>query len=171
MGVRATERIRATPDKAESYSTAILHAAREPALNLITGLRQADRTLCLDGVTGLAGLGSGLTPSGDDWLVGCMLAMWAISAQHAIPPAAIAQAAAPLTTPLSAAWLHAAARGECGVRWHTLINALTGSSKPAIAQAAEAVIHQGHTSGADALSGFIASLDRKCAFAPIVHPG
>jgi hypothetical protein len=146
-------------DKAgKDYSTAVLHAAYDPAAKLINGLREDDRTLCLEGVTGLAGLGGGLTPAGDDWLVGCMLAMWAISARHTISPTAIAQAAAPRTTPLSAAWLRAAAQGECGEPWHLLFDSLVKGREPAIRQAAEAVIHQGHTSGADALAGFLSLL-------------
>lgn len=137
-----------------AIDTAVLHTAREPAAKLVTGLSQDDHALCLEGAASLSGLGGGLTPAGDDWLVGFMLGIWAASARHTIPPTAIAQTAAPRTTPLSAAWLHAAARGECGAPWHILFESLIKGSEPAITQAAEAVIHQGHTSGADALAGF-----------------
>lgn len=107
------------------------------------------------GAARLAGLGSGLTPSGDDFLSGAMLRAWLV---HPAPGAlccALAQAAAPRTTTLSAALLRAAARGECGAPWHALLAALSAGDETKITAAAQEVLAHGATSGADGLAGFL----------------
>lgn len=112
----------------------------------------------------LAGRGAGLTPAGDDFIVGVLLAVWAITPLTPHPllpqgegelPAMIASAAAPHTTTLSGAYLHAAARGECTEQWHNLFNAIVQHKDPRLEL--EALLAIGHTSGADALAGFIAN--------------
>jgi len=72
----------------------------------------------------------------------------------------VAKAMAPRTTALSAAYLRAAARGECAAPWHDFFAALTEPAAPArraaLAAAVEALFAIGHTSGADGLAGFLA---------------
>jgi hypothetical protein len=104
----------------------------------------------------LAGLGVGLTPAGDDFLMGAIYAAWIIH-----PPAVasglaqkIADTAAPLTTSLSAAWLRSAGRGEAGVLWHEFFDALLSSDRLQIEQERRNILAVGETSGADALAGF-----------------
>lgn len=110
----------------------------------------------------LAGLGPGLTPAGDDYLVGAMLALWASLAPAEADrwSARIAAAATPRTTTLSAAWLRASARGEADAAWHALVEALASADAPAVAAAGRKVLQRGHTSGGDALAGFLETLDR-----------
>lgn len=105
----------------------------------------------------LAGRGTGLTPSGDDFLLGLIFALWvflptnqAQTLAHHITTTAISR-----TTTFSAAWLHAAARGEAHLSWHNLVSALSNDDPPAIQTAVHHILHFGHTSGADALSGFL----------------
>jgi len=134
-------------------------AARGPARRLVDGLLAGDESACLDAAEKLAGLGSGLTPSGDDFIVGALHALYVLRpADAAALAAAIAARAAPRTTRLSAAWLHAAARGEAGSLWHGLIDALTVSDVATIEAGVSEVLQVGHTSGADALAGFVAVL-------------
>jgi len=107
------------------------------------------------GASGLAGLGSGLTPSGDDFLSGVMLWAWLA---HPAPPSfcqTLATATIPRTTTLSAAFLRAAARGECSAPWHTLLAALNAGRDAEIATAAQEILAHGATSGADSLAGFL----------------
>ncbi len=107
-------------------------------------------------VAALAGWGPGLTPSGDDFLAGLMLALWARQGEAARPLCArIAAAAAPRTTRLSGAFLRAAAEGLADQRWHTLLHALAGSSDGALETAAQAVLAFGASSGLDMLTGFL----------------
>jgi hypothetical protein len=103
----------------------------------------------------LAGWGPGLTPAGDDYLCGAMLAAWLA---HPDPTAfcqPIAVAAAPRTTMLSAAWLQAAAAGECTPAWHRLLAELA-SGTARVKTAVQSVMRLGATSGADMLAGFMA---------------
>jgi hypothetical protein len=72
--------------------------------------------------------------------------------------AVIVEAIAGRTTPLSAALIRAAARGECGVAWHDLLGALKNADAPGINNAAKRIMSRGHTSGADSLAGFVAVL-------------
>lgn len=113
-------------------------------------------TACLkEGVAWLAGLGGGLTPAGDDFLCGIMLAGWLA---HPDPEGfcqAVVETAASRTTILSAAFLRAAGRGECRAAWHRLLPALAAGAQDAIITAAQDVLEHGATSGADALTGFV----------------
>ena len=124
---------------------------------LIEGLFSKSLILCLDGIHSLAGLGGGLTPAGDDFIVGALLAVWAgLYGEAALPLCApIAEAAAERTTFLSAAYLRAAARGECMLQWHKLFKAALQdeAARTAIGE----LVNVGHTSGADALAGFLAA--------------
>jgi hypothetical protein len=104
----------------------------------------------------LAGLGSGLTPAGDDFLMGVMHALWAILPEQRAEQLSgeIAEAASPLTASLSAAWLRAAAHGEAGERWHELFDAIIYADGDKFLSAARRILPTGHSSGADALGGF-----------------
>ena len=105
----------------------------------------------------LAGLGAGLTPAGDDFLLGSMYAAWIIHPPEVakILAEGIANIAAPLTTSLSAAWLRAGSRGEAGAVWHEFFEALIAADSAQTQNALEKILAVGETSGADALSGFL----------------
>ena len=103
----------------------------------------------------LIGLGYGLTPSGDDFLVGALAMLDALEQtnMHAALGGAVV-AAAGRTSPLSASFLRAAAAGYVGENLHTMIAAiLTGDADAALAAATRI----GHTSGWDALAGAVAT--------------
>lgn len=131
----------------------------EGGLALIGGLRSRSLEMSLAGARALAGLGTGLTPAGDDFIVGALLAAWAgaFGADVAALGAPLAEAAAVRTTTLSAAYLRAAALGECAAPWHRLLTALVAASEPEINAALRALLAVGHTSGADGLAGFLAA--------------
>lgn len=112
------------------------------------------------GVQKLAGLGPGLTPAGDDFLLGWLFGLFcgqdrlaALHLNFAAIAAIVVELALPRTTWLSGAWLQHAAQGEFGAPWHTL--AASMATSPAAMQQAIQVIRQtGATSGEDALAGF-----------------
>jgi len=85
--------------------------------------------------------------------MGCTLAAHILA--NPIAPL-LANTAAGRTTALSAAWLRAAARGECGEMWHSLFGVILEGDEPAVCAAAAKITQQGHTSGSDALAGFVA---------------
>ena len=108
----------------------------------------------------LAGLGVGLTPAGDDFILGGLYAVWIIHPQETAELLAneIVNTAAPLTTTLSAAWLRAAGRGEAGIAWHKFFSALTQANFMQIEFTRNKILATGATSGAEALAGFIGTL-------------
>lgn len=100
----------------------------------------------------LAGLGGGLTPAGDDYLIGVMAALWLTG--YKSWPSQMAAVAAPKTTTLSAAFLRAAGRGEFIESWHQLAQALFVGNPEIFSQALRRVAQFGASSGLDALAGF-----------------
>lgn len=138
----------------------MLYAARISAEKLVAGLQLEDLLLCIEGADGLAGLGGGLTPDGDDFLLGCSLAAWVKFPRRAAGRIThrIYEVASLRTTTFSAACLRAAAKGECTSVWHSLFSSLLCRSEDAVYKTAKRVIQQGHTSGASALAGFLAVL-------------
>jgi hypothetical protein len=138
--------------------------AGEAIGRVLTALQVGDLAALRSGAAALAGLGPGLTPAGDDFLLGVMAGLFATALPA--PPsssslsvaevcAAILEATTARTTSLSAAWLQAAARGLLGQGWHDLLNVLSNGDSPGIRQAANRLINTGATSGADALAGFL----------------
>ena len=114
---------------------------------LVEILRQA--------VSGLIGLGPGLTPSGDDVLAGVLLGLHATgnTPLAAELGALVAAASVSGTSPLSAAFLHCAIGGETSDALHQVFSAvLTNADWPA---ALDTIHRIGHTSGWDHLAGFL----------------
>jgi len=107
----------------------------------------------------LAGLGAGLTPSGDDVLVGALVALAALPDDHAAVRGAIRDASAGRTTRISAEYLRAAARGEASEAWQRLLTALAGDAADDLIEAGRRVVAFGETSGADMLTGFLLAIE------------
>ena len=137
----------------------ILRQARPSAEELMLGMRKADASICRQAAGELAGLGGGLTPAGDDWIVGALLGAWVLwKHEEAAQLGEAVMQAARRSPPLSLCWIRAAAGGECSMRWHELLGALQRRDESPIRSAAQRMLAQGHTSGADALAGFVAVL-------------
>lgn len=118
----------------------------------------------------LAGLGGGFTPAGDDFLMGMALAVWvSLPRGRARSLArAIAEAAAPRTATVSAAYLRAAAQGVASVPWHELVQAVLDDDMPGVRSRVEMLCTVGHTSGADSLAGFVSALQTLPVASPTV---
>jgi len=138
-------------------------AARRAIEGLLAALRAGDRQGIAAGAAALAGLGPGLTPAGDDFLLGLMagLRTWpqflagrGLSVEEACQ--AICGAAAGRTNLLSMALLRSAREGMFGEAWHILLAALRHGKADEVRRAVDHVLGFGGTSGADALSGFLA---------------
>jgi hypothetical protein len=120
---------------------------------LVLAVRAQDHSAAATACAGLLGLGNGLTPSGDDFLVGFSAALRLTS--HPLA-SAVAQAGADLapgrTTDVAMMFHHYAARGEYSWRIHTLLQRLVvGPSASDIAEA----LAWGASSGADCLLGVV----------------
>lgn len=141
-----------------SLDTAVMQPELESGLaHLLAGVRRRDTAMVQEGAARLAGLGPGLTPTGDDMLLGVIYGLWATRPQSVAQPLVqvMVDTAVPHTTTLSSAWLQAAARGEAGMVWHELgLRFMVNGHgwKEIVAQ----ILQTGHSSGADALWGFTA---------------
>jgi hypothetical protein len=142
-----------TADAPESVQA--VQAALKTAGSLLRSGWAGDLMCLREGVAWLAGLGGGLTPAGDDFLCGIMLAAWLAHPDPVSFCRGVVETAVSRTTILSAAFLRAAGRGECRAAWHRLLPALAAGARDAIAAAAQDVEEHGATSGADALTGFV----------------
>jgi hypothetical protein len=106
---------------------------------------------------GLVGLGPGLTPSGDDFLLGALALLDALAERKACAAlaAAVAALSPALTSPLSLCFLRAGAIGHVGEHLHGIVCAvLSGNVQAGIATATRI----GHSSGWDMLAGAASAL-------------
>ena len=120
-----------------------------------------DLQTCLQAATRLFGLGTGLTPSGDDWITGFMLYQRCqeIAAKKA-PRPFIASLGAELvftayhqTTWISANRIEAALKGWSEDLFLSAVNFLFDPSTGAPEKIIEGLYHFGHSSGVDTFTG------------------
>lgn len=153
-----------------AYSTTSLGAQFSNSLisSLSQNLAIADIPSSIIAAKQLAGLGLGLTPAGDDFMMGAMYAAWIIHSTDVakLLTEKIANTAAPLTTSLSAAWLKSAGKGEAGILWHYFFETLTSHDHLRVEEGMTSILAVGETSGADALWGFISTLSAWTQEAP-----
>jgi len=141
------------------HDRAFLAMARMGIKGLMQALQDGDRSSIGGSAALLAGLGPGLTPAGDDYLVGLMagLRVWPGLCQVSSEEACriILGAAEGRTTLLSRAFLRSAKEGLFGENWHELLAELAGGEAIRIRRAVRRILSTGATSGADALAGFL----------------
>jgi hypothetical protein len=142
--------------------------ARVAANALLSGIAVGDSDRLSAAAEQLAGLGHGLTPSGDDFLTGICGALalpnagFSATAGFGQPEdrrnqtRVIAAAAAGRTTMLSATWLDHAARGEFSAEVSALLVSLADTSKaPGLEEAAARLFAVGELSGLDTAVGVL----------------
>ncbi|MGA9348647.1 MAG: DUF2877 domain-containing protein [Anaerolineae bacterium] len=144
------------------HNLAFLAMARVGIKGLLQALQYGDQLSIRENAALLTGLGTGLTPAGDDYLVGLMagLRVWPSSLSNSglSPDDAcqiIFEVAKGRTTLLSRVFLHSAREGLFGENWHRLLVELARGEAIGIQQAARRILASGATSGADALAGFL----------------
>lgn len=148
------------PSAASTLPPRIQQLAEQNIPLLLAGITTPDIDKLQQASRSLAGVGPGLTPAGDDFLLGAMHGLWATQPMAGASEltARMAAIAIERTHALSAAWLAAGARGEAAEPWHALVSAIACSDSAALQAAALRILPTGHTSGADALAGFMAAL-------------
>jgi hypothetical protein len=108
----------------------------------------------------LVGLGIGLTPSGDDYLVGLLASLEATGDPiHQGLASAIGEGARDRTTPIGVAMLGHATRGQFSERVHDVLTGLADGRIRAVAEPIERAMAYGATSGADTLVGLLCGLE------------
>lgn len=146
---------RLTPDAAEWGLRQLSSTTTDLPASVLAQLADADPGC----VSGLLGLGDGLTPLGDDVLAGWLAAM--VSAHHvgrASIESEIERLAPTRTTRLSRALLDCAARGEVVPQYADVIGAL--NRREDIRTARRRLLQVGHTSGLGLFTGLVIALTR-----------
>ncbi|MCX7622620.1 MAG: DUF2877 domain-containing protein [Thermomicrobium sp.] len=136
-----------------------LHAG---LLRTLRDFRDAD---ALERAAGLAGLGPGLTPLGDDLLAGTCLALDLLARVDSTVPwvayrETLAETAATRTTARSAAWLRQAARGEFAREYLALAAAVSRADERRSRAFLRRVLTIGSTSGWGVATGFLRTFHR-----------
>jgi Protein of unknown function (DUF2877) len=145
----------------------------QSAISLRTGeavrlLIEATRNFQLDdpsALTRLIGLGTGLTPCGDDFLIGYLAGLWStvrgfVERRRFVSQ--LGQAVIRLsgrTNDISRTYLHHAAWGQVSSRLDFLARAISTPESPGqLMLATESAMQSGHTSGMDAVTGLLFGL-------------
>jgi hypothetical protein len=143
----------------------VAERAGDALRGLVEATRQDDLPRADSSVRALIGLGSGLTPSGDDLLVGFIAGLWcSIQNQNErarfvsnLGDAIIRHSSQ--TNEISRAYLHHAAQGQVSSLLANLAEAIcAGWDSDRLLQVAEAAMRVGHTSGMDAVAGLLIGL-------------
>jgi hypothetical protein len=135
-------------------------AARQPAALLCAAAAESDEDAVHHAAIRLAGLGPGLTPSGDDFLGG-FAAAWVLTAEAidlppgegARVPIALFAGASAGASELGGAWLAHAVRGEIAEPMGRFFTALLTGEPGPLAPAVRRVLALGATSGTDWMVG------------------
>lgn len=128
----------------------LLEAARAPLARLADGVLVRDAGAVREGARSLVGLGPGLTPSGDDLLVG-LLAVLGLGGEGWVGGAVAG--AAERTPPFSRALLLCACRGELGADVDSLARAVVAGTEGEVRRAIDDMRGLGATSGTDLAAG------------------
>jgi hypothetical protein len=131
-----------------------------PVAALRVALLTGDAGTAQTAAIALIGLGIGLTPSGDDFLVGLLAGLEATDdpRRHALA-AAIVREAPGRTTEFGAALLEHACRGEFSQRLHDVLIAVAAGDSVGLRYAIARATAYGATSGADTLAGLFFALE------------
>jgi hypothetical protein len=158
------------PGRGDPWSGAFLSAALPDVELARAAVRRGDWAALARAAEGLAGLGTGLTPSGDDLLSGLLAAVrfHTASAGHPLPQAAldeVAGRAAARTSPFSGFLLRCAARGLVSAPVERWLRTVVAGGRTVEART-EAVADAGHSSGVDTLAGLICGLEASLGASP-----
>ena len=137
---------------------------RRAQSRLDEGLRLRQSKTFIEGALGLLGLGEGLTPSGDDFLVGTLAVVHRFARSwldaHPEVESVVGVASATATNAIAGEFVAHALAGQFG---ESLIDLMSAESAKDIERAVIHLLRMGATSGADTLRGIRSAL---CALGP-----
>jgi hypothetical protein len=156
----AEDVLHSSPSARKSIPTRVGKAMRD----LLDATRRSALT-SNSAIHSLIGLGTGLTPSGDDILVGYMAGLWCAvegSNEHNQFIYGLGKTIIDLsrnTNDISRAYLYHAAQGQVSSRLADLAEAICKGGNPEhLQETAEAAMNVGHTSGMDVVTGLLIGL-------------
>jgi hypothetical protein len=142
----------------------VLRKAGEAMRDLVARTRRRELTDS-SVVNSLIGLGSGLTPSGDDLLIGYMAGLWCTTQDKSGRLQFISNLGETIidlsskTNDISRTYLYYASQGQVSSLLADLAEAISlGENPERLFGVAEAAMHVGHTSGMDVVTGLLIGL-------------
>lgn len=140
-------------------------SALRPLRALISGIRERNPKVVRNAAKSIAGLGPGLTPSGDDLLSGLVVVL-ALSAENGLPTGfsysraarLIAKSTEGLSSNLGQEYIEQASLGRANEKVTRLVSDLLTGTSPEIEASSSDLIAMGHSSGTDILVGVIAGV-------------
>ncbi len=154
----------------------LLRRILRPAAALRAAAASGDPATTTRAAREIAGLGPGLTPSGDDFLAG-FAAAWALVPEALGVPVhradvldALCDGARGRASDLGGAWLRHATRGEVAEPMARFLGSLLGATSGGLGGAARGILGLGATSGADWMTGTLIGIDAVLAAFPLVTP-
>jgi hypothetical protein len=133
-----------------------------PLTALDAAVRALDVAAAEKAMSRLIGLGEGLTPAGDDYLVGYAAGLWACAGtdesrlNFVVAFSGALKRVAAKAGKISRVYLEAAAEGEVSERLFTLAsNIADGSGGAVVSRTVAAALAVGHSSGACSVCGFL----------------
>ena len=143
-----------------------------PVIQLIAAAEQLDIEASMQAARQMIGLGPGVTPSGDDILMGFLAGLWSLVVEHQAQLLfihsfgnALMQIAAQ-TNEISRTYLYHATQGQFSSSLSNLAQAIARSSD--VEQAAHRAMRVGHSSGMDSDTGLLIGLSVWKKSAPAV---
>jgi hypothetical protein len=150
----------------ETLRAGVPQKAREAMRGLLQATRQADLTDAATAVRALIGLGSGLTPAGDDLLAGYLAGLWCTVQNERGREQFLSGLGGAVvrlsrqTNDISRTYLYHAARGQVSSRLTALAEVISrGESGEPLLTIAESAMRVGHSSGMDAVTGLLLGLE------------
>lgn len=154
-----------------SQMSRYLEKVRARYKTLVTGIRSDSDERIREGVCGLLGIGQGLTPSGDDFLLGFLCGLREVGVNHSRSAAekmahCLAENAPSRTTTLSVEYLTYGIKRLYHQNLKELIEAFNMGNDEELSQKAVTLIGLGHFSGTDLLTGFIMGAQTTLSITP-----
>lgn len=148
------------PSGGDAWEGALLSAARPAIEEAQRAIRRRDFDGLRSAAGVLAGLGPGLTPSGDDFLGGLLAAVRFHAAGRGEPVAqaaldGVAEIVSNRTSAYSGFLVRCAARGMVSAPVERVLRAIQAGAPAVAAERGEAVAATGHSSGVDTLAGLV----------------
>ncbi|MEW6028121.1 MAG: DUF2877 domain-containing protein [Chloroflexota bacterium] len=134
----------------------------KPVTSLVTSTDEFNPRGALHAAGQMIGLGPGVTPSGDDILIGFLAGLWSMAGENGHQLAFIRSFGRELiqlakgTSEISRTYLYHAAQGQFSSSLSHLAEAITTSD--CVEEAARAAMRVGHSSGMDAVTGLLIGL-------------
>ncbi|MCI0551337.1 MAG: DUF2877 domain-containing protein [Anaerolineae bacterium] len=136
----------------------------QSVLDLLPATKRFDIEASVEAARKMIGLGPGVTPAGDDILIGYLAGLWSTAGEDKEKSAFIESFGKALlqladqTNEISRTYLYHAIHGQFSGSLINLVNAIVSGEKEQLLSTAKDALRVGHSSGMDSVTGLLISL-------------